>query len=465
MVFNPTTGTVTYGGVPLTFPTAEVLAWIEDTISFRDVVEFAYPSWPGKGRTAWPWPLWWMDRPPAIGRLVWPVGASRWGYGHFLATDSQLTQIRPQVYYANRYSPLPLVLDDGNGRPVSTNMYLLPAKPLMQGTGDTELYILTLVDPRYFWWEVAAAVPFQVPYAWSTLLALVTASLGINLIPDAIAPAYMLADTSLSSNYEFLPMLLDAVLQNIGHRLVAPMTTNPLPTYRTHTARSAIKSQKDQYDALVTTNRFPVKLAGGVLRLNPAAAPTDLIAVTPDTVLVRFPDYTQGFGFFFVQTVDLNTFGLPEYPLPQTGHEGVKVFHDTAAFDGTNAIALNLLAQQIAQDFWLWKLSRLDVTFGGAIPWIPEGMDDIIWDWRGDKTMQTRVCGGNINNICEELNHFVPTGSSSGSSGSPAAFGPGVKLTFLVDVNSVCVNGVIITTKSFACVTLPGGTLIVPGIC
>src|SRR5437899_151184 len=92
---------LTYGNppIPLGLPTAELQAWVAGSISLADVVEFARLSWPGRNNLGWAWPgIVDHDEYIHLGRLVWPVGATRFAHFHFLADDVTLLTLRAQVY-------------------------------------------------------------------------------------------------------------------------------------------------------------------------------------------------------------------------------------------------------------------------------------------------------------------------------------------------------------------------------
>src|SRR5262245_64049547 len=154
---------LTYGGVPLgvvgsgsglggalwrwakrQLPSAvvrqeAVAQWVEHNVSPREVYEFAYRSaWPGPNLAGLTFQPWVPTRPVRPGTLFWPVGASRWAVGHFIATGAQVDAILPLAYgNASPWKPTPLnlVLDTGRqNQSITASMYLLPPRPL-QRTG------------------------------------------------------------------------------------------------------------------------------------------------------------------------------------------------------------------------------------------------------------------------------------------------------------------------------------------
>src|ERR1051326_8165893 len=93
---NPVSNSMacTYGGIPLSIPTPEVIAWVEKYVSPEELLIFDPPA--SGGPAAWartqPLPL----PPVQLGKFFYPMnGAANFAVGYFLATDNQLQQIRP----------------------------------------------------------------------------------------------------------------------------------------------------------------------------------------------------------------------------------------------------------------------------------------------------------------------------------------------------------------------------------
>lgn len=188
-----------------------------------------------------------------VNRLIWPTSASRFAFGHFLCDSTTLASIMADAYSYNddesfnSYNYIPLAMGNPESNTSGTiipaeqfvaNMYLLPPTPLsairglpssdIEQENTTSLYLLTLVDQRYFWWfkntgDMSSFMSAQTTwqnmfdYFLGTQLGMSLANYSI----DYINPAYLQPSIQMFSlQYEPIAPVLDAVCQNIGHRLV-----------------------------------------------------------------------------------------------------------------------------------------------------------------------------------------------------------------------------------------------------
>lgn len=214
------------GGIALPQPLPAHAAWVADHWRPHEVYEFADPSWPGNlARAAWGYQMPRANalRPVKLGSLYWPWGACRWACGHFAVTEAKLNQIRAYAYeQPGGYRALEFTIGDGvTPHALATNLWVLPARPLMTAVAGERLHLMTLVDDRYFWWQRAAEVVVtQGTTTWSQLFADIGTALGVTISPDPISAAYLKPAGDLTSRYQYLPMLLDAVAAAVGQRIV-----------------------------------------------------------------------------------------------------------------------------------------------------------------------------------------------------------------------------------------------------
>lgn len=212
---------VTYAGVPLPCPTAELLSRLEYALSPGEVRDFEYKHWPGPNLMGYPFQAT-RERntlPVRLNALQWPVGASRWAVGRFLADDARLALIRQTAYGGgSAYQSATLYMDDGRpGHEVAAPMYMLPPRPLYQVEVPYQLWLLTLVDHRFFWWGRTGTV--SAPTSWTNLYAQIGTLLGVTIAADTVPAAYLVPPADLAVRYEHLPILLDAVAYSVGHRI------------------------------------------------------------------------------------------------------------------------------------------------------------------------------------------------------------------------------------------------------
>lgn len=463
--------TLSYGGVLLAQPTIEILDWVERNISTADIYDFQHLAWPGVDRLAWPFPGMTRARPVRPQTLFWPAGASRWAVGHFFATDQELAQIRQKVFANSTYNPATLLMQDGRtGMSISPNLWMLPPRPIAQpvpplGQTVNGLWLLTLVDDRFWWWQSAAQITVtEGTTSWIDLLAACETAIGASIAAEPIAGAYLQPSGSLTANYQYVPLLLDAVAYNVGQRIVRRLDGTVL-------SMAARTARTNQVTALATWTRA----AGGQCQL------TDLVGVLPDVVAVVFPELQpvgadpqwlsrnnyvlkpSSYQKPHELSITLASLKLSEVPAGFLSNGGVKVFRDTAQwFNGSNAAQLNELATQIATDWYLWQLGILDVSFAGVAPYQPDGLGDITWIYGGD-TAITRVMRGPWPDFTETLNHFAEEAGSSSSSSAAGGTCPGICIgPLLQSVQVQCANGqietqqaqVFIRQDSNGCITL-----------
>jgi len=431
---------ISYAGVKLVCPTAQAVAVIEARLTLRDVCEFERLLWPGKNRLGWTFPGQLAQRPVRLGQLWWPTGAARFAVGHWLAGDAELAAIRQKVYggYSlstnpgastggGSYLAQPLILSTevpGGGNSLSTNpgtppaistlLWLLPPKPLLSlgldastGIGNERLYLLTLVDDRYFWWlkntgdvTITAGVT-----TWTDLYNSCNTALEITVQVDAINAAYLYPSPVLAAKYEAAPLLLDAVAYNCGQRIVRGLDG----TVRAMSPTAAA--------ALQATNATLGQLAGGG-RL----ASADKKAQVPSTVVVTFPEAQDSAptGSVNAQAVSLAELSLPELAgTTGQGNGSTQTFHDQASAQVTlpgqapsNQSALQDLTKQIATDWYRFQLGSLEAAWIGIVALTPEGLaDSFEWTYHAGQ-IGTRVYRRPWNDRTEELCHNGSAGSN-----------------------------------------------------
>lgn len=208
-----------YAGVPLPLATAEIADWVRDRIDPSWLVEWTERTWPGHQLEHVGWRGFWRPGPVRLGVLTWPVGAARFAVGHYLADEVAVAAVRQKGVRDGKPQPLDLVIADGRpGRAVTVPLYALPPRPLDRvAAGVPGLYLLTLVDDRYYWWYKSGVIGGD---SWTAVYASIGTLLGVKVEADAVADAYRTPPVDLLAAYRPLPVLFDAVAYSVGHRVV-----------------------------------------------------------------------------------------------------------------------------------------------------------------------------------------------------------------------------------------------------
>ena len=229
---------LSYAGTNLILPTGKISAWIEKNIDPRDATPWVHRAFPGKNLTGIAQPTGFQVPPKIeVGRLRWYTGASRWAYGHFLASANMVNTIR-QVAYANgMVNALPFVMGLNQTNPdgstvnnLSTTLFMLPPTPLSGYRGVNGLYLLTLVDKRYFWWQQPVPASFAIGCVahttWNYVITQLAGAVGEKVTISNIPNAYASPDQSLALVGEVVPPVLDAACWNVGCKLVVDYLGN-----------------------------------------------------------------------------------------------------------------------------------------------------------------------------------------------------------------------------------------------
>lgn len=413
--------TLTYAGQPLACPNAASRDWLAAHFKLSDVVEFAAATWPGKMRESW---AGWTSshlrdslRPVKVGSLWWPNGAARFAVFHGLVGSRQLAKIRTAT--SGGASPATLKISarrrSANGQfaasSITPEMYLLPPRPLADCPGTpaalSSLYLLTLVDARFFWWFKSRDVEvIGGTTTWATLLGEVGSGLGVSVSPGpytGLAP-----NESLTSHYQYLPLLLDAAAVNTGGRLVRKLD-GTVVVQAPDEAKASHDGQLEEW----------AKEAGGALALDPAAAGQDFGALVPATVRMAFPKATADgvrLDGVYSETKTLFSLALTGYYGSHAGKAGdVKLFHEDAyaIYDDDAGAAPNNLADlqavtaAMATAFYKFACGRQSTRFAGIVPYEPEALSDSIeWVYESG-SCYTLVQRGPWADLSDRLNHYT----------------------------------------------------------
>ncbi len=342
-----------YGGQQLTDDDPGLLERVEAVLSLDDLYDFTRATWPGRA-AAIAFPHQERETKPVLNRLVWPSGASRWAMGWFLTDDVGLAAIRPLAYAGHTLTALPFVMSDGQAG-ITTDLFMMPPRPLGQcGTGG-DLYLLGLVDERYFWWDAAKDftalfTPAPLTTTWAELLDSYGEGLGITIAHDTIPSGYHKPPPMFGIAFGSIPQQLDAACAAVGLRLVRKLDG----TVRAISATTAATT----FAANVALN--PLAAGGLIAAGDSVILPSSVAVVGPleEATVVACP--VAGAVLYSAQKV-LRTPILGASPT------------------------------QIAADWYAWQTARPDAAYSGVCPWTPGGFEDRIeWTHR-DVEISTRV--------------------------------------------------------------------------
>lgn len=328
------------------------------------------------------------------GKLWWPTGAGRFGVYYGLADHRTVeawrdatagtgggdaTNIGKQFY-----------MDDqaDSGRPLDymeCTMYMLPPRPLTFSFGPEPTYLVTLVDDRYFWWDVASGDLSKEPITtWELLFEYFRDKLGYDetnwFFEKPAAEYYKPGDLLARAANVPLPILIDAAAWSIGCRVVVDFDVPGLPGAVTI---QSVDKAKANRNASLGLQRV---LSGGMYKMQPVftAGYRDSAYLVPDKTLVSFPrfrygrdtyaDVAEGRTGFEVKTSDITGF---------TGYKtgGMCVIHDTANSypGGDTDDKLKKLAKRVTEDYLMWLTeSNVDMTLTGLRYMYPCGLYDAI---------------------------------------------------------------------------------------
>lgn len=156
--------------------------------------------------------------PPRLNHLWWPTGAARWARGYFVTNTAGKESIQENTSHGS--TPGEFAFQSG-GFYLETSLWLLPPRRITSTVESDRLWLLPLVDERYWWHYRSVNYTLEFCDTWLDLYAILEAALGVSIEKDAIASAYLYPDPcELSRPNENLALLLDAVAHSVGHRIV-----------------------------------------------------------------------------------------------------------------------------------------------------------------------------------------------------------------------------------------------------
>lgn len=412
---------LSYAGLPLLECTPDIDGWATSLID---------PSWTRQrvpaGESSREWLLAHYPRqegPQQINVLRWPSwGAGRWAEGLFVADDATRDLLEAACNVGGVPVPQAWTFDDGV-KSVTTYLYMLPCRPLTLADPKAgSLWLLTLVDRRFFWWATCSQIDVDDGDAtWENVYADLALELGVTVGVDPVDDAYLLPTGLFGDAYRPVPLVLDAVAASCGQRLVFSLDG-------TITAQSADNSLAAHAANLET---YADRLAGGTVSLvldDAVDSPSEL----PESVTVVFGRFdSQDDAYLSVVTLldliagDGTVADLYEGTV---GFVGTKLVRSIAlagaAEPPDNQAELDALAAAIATDYYKHRASRADVRLEGVSYWAPEGLSWLIEYEHRLGRLSTRILRAPDFDVPEDMAQRSGVyGSGSGPSGGSISFG------------------------------------------
>lgn len=416
---------ISYGGIPLICPDPETVARIQAAIDLDGLYLADQPDYTGNGD--WRAADYAHDHVVKLGRLYWPRGASQWACGRFLATEDQLDDIREQTYDSESgLVALTLKIDDGVNDPLETEMFMRPPRPLHQWDDGQNLYLLELVDERFFWWWQSIDHAGEV--TWGGVFGAITDALDLNgritIESTDLEDSFSGPSSVLDNHWEYLPLYFDAAAYSTQKRVVRRLDGKVFVQVA-HSSDVIVNGNPDD-DAdkgLIGAFKDSVYF-GGFYNFDEDADHSDLVTAVPDTIRMRFPTQTSDLPpstenppyVVYDQSLDDLSDDLDGFA-ETVVTSGVKTVH---AFLGaemdyasnvTNESSLTDLVKAWSVEWYKWQRSPTTIIYGGIKLWDGDGgVDYVEWsayEATGSGTlapeMLTRVSRDVMNDMAENV--------------------------------------------------------------
>lgn len=343
---------------------------------------------------------------PRINALYWPTGAMRWSWFYGIVDTERLDAIISKVSAASSTDP-PRLRIGGLGRTehLGTQMYMLPPRKLTSPGGSLDgrnqaLWLLPLVDERYFWQSQYHDYGEKTSSSdwddlFDTLSASVT-SVGGEFSVNAVVSAYGKPPyQELDREYDSVPPLLDSAAHSVGMRVVRYLdgSVNLLNWASSESSLDGNRRPSSEKWNLLAGDEFDQKYDAPVY---------------PPTLRIAFRRYK--YNRVVVDYYEKDEAIASHSSRSQQDIGATYRIHSTALANYStgsigNQTNLDNLASQIASDFYDSLKYRYDYTFAGFYPWLPCGYDDYVM-WNYDEGI-TRVCSSPCDFGIDSMLHWV----------------------------------------------------------
>lgn len=322
-----------------------------------------------------------LSEPPAprINALWWPTGASRWARGWFLADTVTKDAVVAQAH-AGGNTALPFVASLDANQTFEADLYLLPPRRITAaGDATNNLWLLELVDERYWWQFRDGPTPtVTLSTTWASLISTYGSSLGVSIQASTIDAAFLGPDPhQLQRHHDSIPVILDAIATSVGLRVVRRPDGSVLMQSFDDASVTFLRNINDYtpWD----------RIAGGTIAttLGFANAPGDIRRnVVPGSVRVVFPRAERGIpcGDPYSVSVAADAYVSETTALDASSEY---VVFSTAYADYTsgsldNSSELSALAAAIAAAYYGQFKEAYDHAWTGIKRWDVSAFDDYV---------------------------------------------------------------------------------------
>lgn len=471
-------------------PLADLCEELDRLLPFKYLSDFSYPDaysdhqdslarrWRG---AKWPNPS------IRLGEWFYPSTASRWSVFRGLATSSQVKfmlkatggyrsdtfvmQAEPlgPGFISPHTDPVVRLLTGVIEEPyrLRTEMFMLPPRPLAEHGGQFDgLYLVTLVDERYYWQYRSVTLKITKNTLWNDVINQCQRALFLPVqnidLPDARYGLGPEVDSPFWSDNGNAAVFMDAAAFNVGDTVIRLLRAAAGGQFKfLHALESQTVAKDNRGNATKLSRTAGGELfVSGITKLPVGPTETTRNAVVAEKVSVTFPMYILGndpvphlvnlrnknprpsswheepYGGVYAVDVPLtsgnqifagNLLGRDLYPnsglvgVPGSVHTvsttAKALFNLEANLSGgvaptnpVNISGLRFMSMQLAADYWNWQAAEaLDESYPGTYHWIPEGFHDILWSWYGSKRQATtRVMRAPWNAVIPEMQHGTP---------------------------------------------------------
>jgi len=360
---------VSFAGVSLSCATPELLAKVNRILPVSGFVN--WDAWnfanAGTNPSVLPLPPAPYSPPPEVGVLHWPNDATRPAWFHALVSKSRLDQIN--AVYESPNQPQDLVLRDGRAnRTMSASMSMLPPRPISQLGLQSDGWLLTFTDAR-FWWQWKSGSITETPASWASLFSQLGTILGVSISVDTVDAAYESPTDKWVGYLRSPAAVLDAAAASVGQRVIVGLDGS----VRTVNWETAKQESDDQWDAA------PTQSLGGYIGSN------EIAKTVPSSVTVAGIDETEtgpnGETVPKTEQVTLASLEIESYgPALGVADTSATAFVDFNYTGADDDAAWTDIVQAAGEDWYGWRLADLDVAFPGIVAWGPTGWEDFV-EW------------------------------------------------------------------------------------